>query len=113
MNRWQHFYDLAATQLAASFAATRNLDPAEKAAMAKRYANEAKAFADAFKAVEEAAFDPEAAEREATVRLRSQLGLSPDVKYGLGGRVYEPTPAVIAEPLGEASRTAALVVGDD
>ena len=50
MNRWQHFYDLAATQLAASYAATRNLAPDEKAAMAKRFANEAKAFADAFKA---------------------------------------------------------------
>lgn len=58
MNRWQHFYDLAATQLAAAFAATRNLDPAEKAAMAKRFANEAKAFADALKQVEEAAFEP-------------------------------------------------------
>ena len=58
MNRWQHFYDLAAAQLAVSFAATRNLMPAEKAAMAKRLANEAKAFADAFKAVEEAAFEP-------------------------------------------------------
>lgn len=58
MNRWQHFYDLAATNLAASYAATRNLAPDEKAAMAKRFANEAKAFADAFKAVEEAAFEP-------------------------------------------------------
>ena len=58
MNRWQHFYDLAAAQLAVTYAQTRNFDVAEKVAAAKRMAADAKAFADAFKAVEEAAFEP-------------------------------------------------------
>jgi hypothetical protein len=58
MNRWQHFYDLAAAQLAVTYAQTRNFDVAEKIAAAKRMAADAKAFADAFKQVEEAAFEP-------------------------------------------------------
>ena len=58
MNRWQHFYDLAAAQLAVTYAQTRNFDVAEKVAAAKRMAADAKAFADAFKAAEEAAFEP-------------------------------------------------------
>jgi hypothetical protein len=86
MNRWQHFYDLAAAQLAVTYAQTRNFDVAEKVAAAKRMAADAKAFADAFKAAEEAAFEP-----------ASSLTLT--------SRTIDGVPQPLDdEPLGEVSR---------
>lgn len=85
MNRWQHFYDLAATQLAVQFAGLRNFDAAEKAAAATRMATEAKVFADAFRAAEDAAFEPQQAERVAVV-------IGAEFEYGLGGRVTSKHP---------------------
>jgi hypothetical protein len=115
MNRWQHFYDLAAAQLAVTYAQTRNFDVAEKVAAAKRMAADARAFADAFKQVEEAAFDPEATEEQATERLRRQLGLPPSL-VPVTSSLHGPKLAGVIpvdEPLGEASRTATLIAGDD
>jgi hypothetical protein len=78
MNRWQHFYDLAAAQLAVTYAQTRNFDVAEKAAAAKRMAADAKAFADAFKAAEEAAFEPkESGPPDAVTKAPGGLNLEP------------------------------------
>jgi hypothetical protein len=78
MNRWQHFYDLAAAQLAVAYAQTRNFDAAEKEAAARRMALDAKAFADAFKSVEEAAFEPkESGPPDAITKAPGGLNLDP------------------------------------
>jgi hypothetical protein len=95
MNRWQHFYDLAAAQLAVTYAQTRNFDVAEKVAAAKRMAADAKAFADAFKAAEEAAFEPAEEDRSsffpAPTEPATFVGPNPN------SRVFDPAVSLIGD----------------
>jgi hypothetical protein len=48
MNRWQHFYDMAAAQFAAFYVQNRTASDEERASNAARYAASARVFADAF-----------------------------------------------------------------
>lgn len=52
MNRWQHFYDLAAAQFAVSYAQNRTISDDERVTVAKRFATSAVVFADAFTLLE-------------------------------------------------------------
>ena len=50
--RWQLFYEMAATQFAASYAQNRTGSNEDRSVAAERYAASAKFFADAFTAIE-------------------------------------------------------------